>query len=133
MGIRLYVRNRDYPENELCLGKLFGYVDDAEKLKCVEYLDSIGAIGSNFLDWKENYPDCKTLIDAFIDACAHYSRFGYGEFFQLSTAQCIKFIYLYREDQKRILHNSNMMIDEMEIDFLTENESKNNVWEFRLL
>ena len=45
MGYRLYCRDADNENSEVCYGKLYGYIEpDADELESVKYLVSIGKV-----------------------------------------------------------------------------------------
>lgn len=82
MGYRLYVT--PLPYKYICLGKLFGYEEDVEKLESFKYLRSL--------------PNC--WVPVAIPDEELYSFFGYGFNYQttLSPEEFRKFYDLYKKE-----------------------------------
>lgn len=134
MGIRLYFRNKYKPEKEYCLGKLFSYAEGKDKLKCVDFLNDVGALDEYWIDdeWRKDYHWCETPQELFQCMCECTRYIDYNEdFFELCTEDLIWFLVLYWEDHASFHGHEDWGIRE-EAKFIQENATCETRWEFRL-
>ena len=131
MGIRLYFRNKDKPEEEYCLGKLYSYIDEKDKCTSVKWLLEF----TNALDeFVENpYARIEENVEAFLLDCACMRYIDYGEFFELSTCELCLFLIYYGIDWESLWYDEGYKFDlEHAIAFIGTHEACVNRWEFRL-
>lgn len=132
MGVRLYFRNKDRPENEYCLGKFLGYADPSDQHTSIDFLVEVGALDG--YEWDTSYrdiPDRSEMAASFIEEC-HYCRFyEYGGMFELCTEDLVWFIRLYWDDHAKLFDHESWDVRE-ELQFIQQNASIESRWEFRL-
>ena len=92
MGFRLYVRSPHIKNEykEICMGKLYGYVDDEFHLYSIDYLLSIDFFEDD--DLKEYHEDPYRAADLFFDCLTS------GEF-EIEYKHFLRFISLYISDR----------------------------------
>ena len=146
MGIRLYFRKKGVESEEFCLGKLYNYMDHPkhyEALESVCFLRDISG-ADDLLKEHCEYEYGKYLSEVLADGSSYMELFGecvewtpyndYGDFFQMTKAQCREFIKRYLQDHARVWgHEYWYNTEQCELDFMQRmSSSEKSIFEFRL-
>lgn len=78
MGFRLYVNN------DICLGKLYGYTEDSQHLYSIDWLVNHGFFDDDREDWDEKlYPTLYDVAVSIFDCSLHFTiNLSYEDFFE---------------------------------------------------